>query len=98
MRTHYQDLKQVDALDIEEQSTLNGCTNLNQELSHNQEELDQDLKNDLTEQIKNNLDFDHNSIKHEGSIEQEIHNLKTVQPTTTPINNSINPRLGKQLK
>ena len=51
---HYQDLKQIGALAIEE-SSLNDCANLLKELSWNQEELVQDLKENLTEQIKSNM-------------------------------------------
>ena len=54
MRQHYQALKQVGALAIED-SSLNNHANLVQELARNQEELVQGLKNDLTEQIRSNM-------------------------------------------
>ncbi len=54
MRQHYQDLKQVGALTIED-SSLHHQANLVQELARNQQAPVQDLKHDLTEQIKTNM-------------------------------------------
>ena len=54
MRAHYQDLKQVGALTVED-SALNDRANLLQEVTRTQEQFATDLKNDLQEQLKTNM-------------------------------------------
>ena len=54
MRTHYQELKQVGALTVED-SALNDRANLLQEVTRSQEHFAHNLRTDLTEQLKTNM-------------------------------------------
>ena len=82
MREHYQALKQVGALAIDD-SSLNGQANIIKELSRNQEELVQGLKTDLTKQIKTNM-------VHAMMLLQHAPSLNETDTTSTIATDSLN--------